>query len=238
MDKSQQSSLQRGKQLALRPSPQKIIAALGPKPTVVDVGCHGWLLAESCERAQARYIGVDRTMPPSRPKSAEFAEMKGIQLSVQDDIAHLTVATHVIEHLYDPVGFVVELARITRPGGTIFLESPSELATLTKSSDDVEDHRFDSFWDDPTHVRPYTPAAFYRLALSAGLRPTAVGRGDSGGIPVAYMTALVPYSGKIESRYVALKDVAYGFEAAAEAVWPDRVSLLLDDKLSRTPSSS
>ncbi|MGJ7512702.1 class I SAM-dependent methyltransferase [Variovorax sp. GT1P44] len=209
-------------------SPQEIISNLGPRPTVVDVGCFGWRFAECCERVQGRYIGVDRSPPPNQPTTAEFASMEGARLNVSSDIADFSVATHVIEHLYEPVEFIVELGRVTRPGGTIFLEAPSELSTMTRSSDDVEDHRFDSFWDDPTHVRPYTPAALYRLALSAGMRPTSIGRGNTGGIPVAYMTARVPYSGSIGSRYVTLKEVPYGFKAAAQAIWPDRLASLIE----------
>lgn len=151
--------------------------------------------------------------------------MKGERLEVTDDTADLTIARHVIEHLHHPVEFVSELGRITRPGGVIFIEAPSELSTFARSADNVEEHRFDSFWDDPTHVRPYTPAAFYRLALSAGLQPRSIGRGTTGGIPIAYMTAVVPYTGRVESRYVTLENVPYGFRAAAEAIWPDRPAL-------------
>ena len=34
---------------------------------------------------------------------------------------------------------------------------------------------FFSFWDDPTHLKPWSPAALYRLAISFGFRPTEVG---------------------------------------------------------------
>lgn len=66
--------------------------------------------------------------------------------------------------------------RITRRGGVIWIEAPSELAVQPVSSSDAEDHSFESFWDDPTHIRPWTPGALYRLKHRGGFQKSVVSR--------------------------------------------------------------
>jgi SAM-dependent methyltransferase len=203
-------------------SPAALIDRLPRGRTVVDVDCFGWLLGAACVRRQCAYIGVDRREPPGRPAHADFATMDGHRLDLADDVADLAVASHVIEHLREPVEFVGELARITRPGGRIFIEAPSELSAMPPSSDDAQDHSFDSFWDDPTHVRPYTLGALYRLAVSAGLRPERITRGINGTIPVVSMVAKVLFAGAVDVRYCSFKEVPSGWVNAMRAVWPER----------------
>jgi SAM-dependent methyltransferase len=210
-------------------SPSRFIASAPAGITVADVGCYGWTLARCCATKGNRYIGLDRSEPPGRPQSAEFQPMQGHHLHLGSDTADFVVASHVIEHLHTPVEFVVELGRITRQGGHVYVEAPSELSALSRANDDAQNHRFDSFWDDPTHVRPYTPGAMYRLALSAGLIPQAVRRGFSDKIPTVCMLARVPFSGSKGMRYVTLKNIPCGLPRAFKTIWPD-VALTLDDE--------
>ncbi|NTG78131.1 class I SAM-dependent methyltransferase [Agrobacterium rhizogenes] len=202
----------------------KIEELLGAKrhQTIADIGCFGWNLAKLCQEHEHSYIGIDRVEPPGRPSQASFRTMDGHKIHIEDDSADLTIASHVIEHLLDPVAFAVELARITRPGGLIYIEAPSELSAFEKSDDDVEAHGFDSFWDDPTHIRPFPPGALYRLAISVGVVPAALRRDIAGTIPVVCLVARVPFSGSLGSRYVSFKDVAPGLESAYQAIWPER----------------
>ena len=83
----------------------------------------------------------------------------------------LVIASHVLEHSTDPLALFCELARVTKPGGKLYIEAPSDRALLVNSDADVESHSFFSFWDDPTHRRPWPPAALYRLAILYGLIP-------------------------------------------------------------------
>ena len=85
----------------------------------------------------------------------------------------VVVASHVIEHLKDPIGLIRECVRVCRPGGVIYLEAPSERSVWMPSMPFKWD-RFHSlsFFDDPTHIsRPWTPQAFYRLAKLLGCDP-------------------------------------------------------------------
>lgn len=206
------------------PAAVDLVRGLRPGAAVVDVGCHGWLLDEASLASGVRYLGVDRVEPPGRPAHARFVRAAGGAIDLPDDNCDLAVASHVLEHVSDPTTFMTELVRIVKPGGQLWLESPSELGCQSVASDDVEDQRFLSFWDDPTHVRPWTPGAFYRLAISCEAVPLAIQRGQTGDVPVSTMLAIKPphVRGKPRTRYVTLKNVRYGLRAAYETVWGRR----------------
>ena len=210
------------------PDVGQTIRDLPPQSTVLDIGCFGWRLAQACADHGHRMTGLDRKEPPGRPVGAGFAVMNGAQIDVADDCGHLTVAAHVLEHIDQPVAFFAELARVTAPGGWIWIEAPSELSAMPRASDDAADQAFVSFWDDPTHVRPWTPAALYRLALSCQCMPLFCGRAETGGIPVSRMLARKPFEvrGRPPVTYVSLAGVEPGLAAAWRAVWPAQLATL------------
>jgi SAM-dependent methyltransferase len=206
------------------PAVEDLVHALRPGATVVDVGCHGWLLGEASLASGVRYLGVDRVEPPGRPAHARFVRASDDAFDLPDDHCELVVASHVLEHVAQPIEFMAELVRIVKPGGQIWMESPSELGCQSVAADDVENQRFLSFWDDPTHVRPWTPGAFSRLAISCEAVPIAIQRGQTGDVPVSTMLAIKPphVRGKPRTRYVTLRNVRYGLKAAYETVWGRR----------------
>ncbi len=63
------------------------------------------------------------------------------RILLDDDSVDESVGTHVLEHLHNPLHFMAELWRVTKPGGRAVFFLPYG------SSDDA--------WEDPTHVRPY-----------------------------------------------------------------------------------
>lgn len=194
---------------------------------VVDCGCYGWRLADHCTRVGATLIGVDQVEPPNKPPSAEFAMIRDGVMSLPDGYADVVVASHIQEHVIDPVAFMQELMRVTRPGGLIWIEAPSELSAIPCASDDAEDHEFVNFWDDPTHIRPWTPGAMYRLALSCHCLPLGIGRCDAGGIPATRMLGRKPEDAVVAlpSRYVSLRGVDPGVGNAWVHVWGERPKL-------------
>ena len=203
------------------PAAVDLVRALRPGATVVDVGCAGWLLGAASLASGVQYLGVDRVEPPARPAHARFVPACAGAFDLPDDHCELAVASHVLEHVPDPIEFMAELVRVVKPGGQLWLESPSELGCQSVASDDVEDHRFLSFWDDPTHVRPWTPGALYRLAISCQAVPLAIQRGQTGDVPVSTMVAIKPahLRGRPRTRFVSLRDVDHGLKAAYQAIW-------------------
>ncbi len=205
----------------LVPTSVELVRNLPRGSTVVDVGCFGWVLGEATAQNGVTLIGTDQVEPPGRPAHAKFVIGSNSKIELPDDCCDLVAAGHVLEHISDGIAFAVELFRIVRPGGQVWIESPSELGCQSRSSEDPEDQHFYSFWDDPQHVRPWTPGAFYRLAITCQAVPLAIQRAQTGDVPVSRMVARKPETvrGAPQTRYVALKDVGYGVKAAYEAVW-------------------
>jgi SAM-dependent methyltransferase len=186
--------------------------------TVVDYGCYNWSVAarSAClGRSDLIQIGLDlNEEPPGRPTSARFELLPAPGASLPLADADLLVASHVLEHCLDAVGVFGTLIAAVKPGGLIYLEAPSEETAMLSSDPDVEGHAFTSFWDDPTHVRPWTPAAFYRLGLSFGARPESCQHATRGGIhcSLAVIRRIDPEPPRY--RYVSLANVSRGIEAA------------------------
>lgn len=155
---------------------QALIKDLKPNAEVLDYGCFGWQLhARALElgRGDLKHSGSDILRPATVPPSAAFLESREADNSIacDSDKFDLVVASHVLEHVVKPVQLFGELVRVCKPGGKIYIESPSDRSVTVPSSRDPEDHAVLNFWDDPTHVRPWTPAGFYRLAISYGCKP-------------------------------------------------------------------
>lgn len=189
--------------------------------TVIDVGCFGWALHDAVVENGLRLIGLDEIEPPGRPAGAAFHPIVDDVIELPDDHGDVLIASHVMEHVVKPTALYKEIVRVTKPGGLIHIEAPSELSAEPRGSSTPEDHAFVSFWDDPTHIRPLTPGAAYRLSLSCCTIPVAITRAHSGPIPVTRMIARKPaaISGAPEYRYISLKDVEPGLDAAWRAFW-------------------
>jgi SAM-dependent methyltransferase len=152
-----------------------LLTNIPPSSPVLDYGCWGWKVVSASEKQNLSFshYGCDISTPQSVPASAEFrlADVDTQRIPFPDDFFDLVVASHVIEHVTDPLVLFQELVRVCKPGGLLYLEAPSDRAALCRSDGCVESHNFYSFWDDPTHKRPWPPAALYRLALSYGCEP-------------------------------------------------------------------
>ncbi len=155
---------------------EQLISKLPEKARVLDYGCFGWKLPKISSRADIEHHGCDMMLPDGKPEHASFHLVDSVarKIPVPDNYFDLVVASHVIEHVVDPIELFQELARVCKPAGQIYIEAPSDKSVLVHSDAAVEAHSFYSFWDDPTHLRPWTPAALYRLAICHGCMPVKV----------------------------------------------------------------
>jgi SAM-dependent methyltransferase len=158
----------------LTPQLEELVRALPSDARVLDVGCLGWQLAAL--RPGLSHWGCDVADPGAVPEGAAYRQVdlrEGV-LPFGDDGFDLVVASHVLEHLPNPIIVFGEMLRVCRPGGLVYVEAPSDRSALYSWGGRQDRAFIFSFYDDPTHVgRPWTPQALYRMAVYYGCDPVS-----------------------------------------------------------------
>ena len=119
---------------------------------VVDLGCGDQHLRLPFEKRGASYRGID----------INDCNLEIETFPLEDEAYDITVSMAVIEHLRDPGHFLREIKRILKPGGALWMDTPDIEACGVK------------FWNDPTHVHPYTRASLRTLLEMHGFRNVLV----------------------------------------------------------------
>jgi SAM-dependent methyltransferase len=129
---------------------------------VLDLACGtGYgsrLLAHS-----ARVIGVDRdeqSVQKARSRvSGAFLVAEVPPIPLASDAFDFVISFETVEHISDELGFVREIARVLRPGGTLLISSPNKDIS---APDGVPGNRW--------HVREHTLTSLKTLLAKAGLQ--------------------------------------------------------------------
>ena len=131
---------------------------------LLDVGCAtGHFLRLARELGAARAAGIDASAECVRLACAEGHEAERLDLAQVRGEFDVVTAWHVVEHVPEPVAFIAELARVTRPGGLVLVETPvwGEVAEAFG-----DDWRYLLPWE---HVHLFAPETLVRLLAGAGL---------------------------------------------------------------------
>lgn len=110
---------------------------------------------------------------------------------------------HLIEHLHDSNNLWRECARVIKPGGRIYLETPGPLSLSASTvTGPAAGSVTMNFYDDPTHTAMVSVDAMRRDAGNAGLRVLECGKSRNLLFAAAYplLSILRPHT---RQRYVA-----------------------------------
>jgi SAM-dependent methyltransferase len=218
--------------------PSRLLRVLGRRvptyPTAatpglaLDVGCGAGDRVERMRAAGWRAVGVDLAAPglvAAARRGIGVARARGERLPFASGRFGAVVMSHSIEHTYDPVAALREVARVLRPGGEAVVTTPNPASVLARlfREDWVN-------WDVPRHTVLLTPAAMRHLARRAGLELRRV-RGSSTGWSLLESVHLRRHGSRSPAgaRFaMALQGVAF---LAASAVnltpWADEVEYVL-----------
>jgi SAM-dependent methyltransferase len=155
-----------------------------PGLSVVELGFGSPDIAQALSTVAAAYRIVDvvpRHRGTSLPANVDFTKADlNEDFPFADGAFDCTVAMMVVEHLFDPFHSFREIARITRPGGRIFVNLPNVASVRcrlqlacgrmpnTSSADWFEKEEWDG-----NHLHYFTVRDTLRLARHVGLTPLA-----------------------------------------------------------------
>jgi len=179
------------------------VAAVRRDGALLDLGTSdGSTLAHFAElRPDLRLHAVDiAPRPAGAPSEVEFvvADLERDTLPWPASTFDAITCMHVVEHLHDLGNFWKEVSRLLRPGGRIYIETPSPKSLVASSATGkMAGQTTQNFWDDPSHVRPVTIGAMAQAARSVNLRVETAGTSRNWLFALAYWPLrLVPVSRK------------------------------------------
>ena len=130
--------------------------------SILDVGAGRAEMSAGFRRAGLRVTALD-----SSSEAFGYAEAAGVnfmaaairpdvRMPVKDESFDVVFCKSFIEHLTDPLAFTADCFRILKPGGRVIFLTPDWQAN------------FRTFYDDVTHVRPFTHKTMRQLLELGG----------------------------------------------------------------------
>lgn len=139
---------------------------------VLELGCGSGINYRNLRTIApaAEYHGVDLLPPGNAPEGIRYAQLDLDRqtLPYADDWFDAILFTHVIEHLRDPLSVGKEIHRVLKRGGAIYVETPNWTSALVPSFRfRADQHNPFNFYDDHTHIRPYTKQSLFEFLQDA-----------------------------------------------------------------------
>lgn len=123
--------------------------------TILDVGCGTAWFAKALSDAypNAQLFGTD-VLNAVKFGKLEFVLASPTNLPFTSGSFHAVSCKAVLEHLREPLQALREMNRVLKEDGIVFISVP--------------DARSRSFWDDYTHIRPYTKKSMGAMLIDGG----------------------------------------------------------------------
>jgi SAM-dependent methyltransferase len=159
----------------------KFVAAIPKNGSLLDLGSSdGGTLNHFAElRPDLSLASSDIAGNPSAyPRGTDFkqANFDTDRLPWPDASFDAITCMHVVEHLVKPSHLIGECARLLKPGGRVYIETPHPKTVNMKSPVGAgTEHVTVNFFDDSTHIRPVPVGELSKDALSAGLSVVSSG---------------------------------------------------------------
>jgi 2-polyprenyl-3-methyl-5-hydroxy-6-metoxy-1,4-benzoquinol methylase len=183
----------------LFPSVSKLLKDVPPGAIIMDAGCgngsflalfrgRGWRLHGSdlsptgIEIARQTFPDIDFFLADGQTLYADFLKTVGH--------VDVVISTEVIEHVYDPRGFLRNCFELLKPGGTIILTTPYHgyLKNLILALTGKMDQHFTVLWDHG-HIKFWSRKTLTHVLTEVGF--TDVEFAGSGRVPYVWMSMVL-----------------------------------------------
>ncbi len=150
--------------------------ATPPQLPILDLGCGSGVFLELVRERGRAGRGVElaqEAIEIARGKGLDVVEGEALQfLTAQNAASYSTVyCSHLIEHLtpFNARVLLEQSARVLAPKGRLILITPNPVSLDVIS---------ETFWLDPTHIRPYPRPLLENMFLRAGFEILVSGHDD------------------------------------------------------------
>ena len=157
------------------------VAPIPASGSLLDLGSSdGETLGHFAElRPDLKLFAVDLQGQPERyPPGCQFhrANLDRDKLPWPEASMDAITGLHIVEHLNDLSPLMSEAARLLKPSGRLYLETPHPRSLVLSSVRGPQAGSFPmNFYDDPGHVRIVTTGALAQHARAAGLEIVSTG---------------------------------------------------------------
>jgi len=153
----------------------KFVARAPRRGRLLDLGSSdGETLGHIRElRGDIELFAVDIEGEPARyPNGTHFVrlDLRRDRLPWNDCYFDAVTCMHLVEHLRDMSNLMHNIARVLKPGGRAYFETPDPKTVYYASRRKEKGGFTFNFYDDPTHVAPVSPSRIAEATDQLGLR--------------------------------------------------------------------
>jgi SAM-dependent methyltransferase len=189
---------------------RKYIKSL-PDPCIfLDLGCgagyNSELLKESGKEFKIYGLDIIENFDNKNYIDYKFCNLEEGKFPYEDNFFDGIFLTHVIEHLRYPLNICKEINRVLKKGGRIYVEAPG-VRTLYAPSLGINRSEQGpvNFYDDPTHIKPWTKHGIHNFLLDSNLKVEKVNIvRNYFRLPINFLT--IPYSLIFNKRALFIKE--------------------------------
>ncbi len=136
--------------------------------SVIDLGCgFGQFMEFAPSNISVTGINLnDEEIKVARKKGLKVVKADCRKLPFKPKSIDGVNCSHLIEHIDDPTTLLREAHRVLKKGGTIVVRTPDFL------------RYFDNFYDDPSHINPFTAKKLEKVLTYSGFLDISVKSGD------------------------------------------------------------